>query len=534
MALRKKLIQLFRLVGDRFPGARTPKPAFDELAIVHQVMKEANQVLWVDNSDKTQSILLFGEYANIYGRPRVKMKENARDWMNAIHPEDRPEVEAALPLQLTGDFDLQYRVVHEDGAVRWVRDMALPIRHVDGSPAYLAGIVSDVTDRVELERQTRHDQKVKAVGALAGGICHDFNNVLAVIHGNMELSLDADLPDEVSENLRAVIAACERGATLTHRLLSYVRNQPLSTESISAKSFIESIGVLLKQTLTETVELEIISGAGLWNCVADRGELETVLLNLAINGRHAMMKDGKLTIEVNNTRIDEVYANSHDEVLPGQYVCFSVTDNGVGMTPDVVAQAFDPFFTTKEAGKGSGLGLSMAYGFAKQLRGHLKIYSEPGVGTTVKLYLPRAKDSEPKQFEGLSKLDPSVLKDKSVLLVDNDDDVRRTVELQLRAFGCRIKSTGNPEDAWSCISLGETFDLAVLDVVLGGNLSGPELAKRIEDALPEAKILFISGFTENGIIHDGVLDVGVTLVQKPFTKEELLAGCLRVLANSKK
>ena len=259
--------------------------------------------------------------------------------------------------------------------------------------------------------------------------------------------------------------------------------------------------------------MEVVSGAGLWQCYADKSELQTVLLNLAINAQQAIQVQvqvqGKLTFEVFNTRIDDDYAHAHFQVKPGQYVCFAVTDNGAGMTPEVAAQAFDPFFTTKEVGQGSGLGLSMAYGFAKQSGRHIKIYSEIEQGTTVKLYLPRSKVNNSERVRESVNLRTDMLQGISVLIVENDDTLRETINAQFISFGCHTVSVSTAAEAISIISSGESFDLQLLDVVLGHDKSGPDCAKVIERILPDIRTVFMSGYTENAIIHGGQLDAGV-------------------------
>ena len=514
------------------------RPAGDqhtlEAKLMQAVLNEIGQAVWVDTLDKTRAVLNVGDYESLFDRPRENLWSDPLDWIKAIHPDDRPEIEAALPDQRQGKFDVKYRVVHRDGTTKWLRDRAFLLRDEAGAELYQAGIVTDITDRVELEELALHDQKVRAIGVLTGGICHDFNNVLAVVLGNIELSLDTKNPEEIEEHLQSARTACQRGADLTRRLLAYSRKHPLSPTNISPAPLLAQLEGLLRQSLSETIELEIISSAGIWSCKADESELQTVLLNIAINGQDAMAHGGKITIEVFNARIDEDYARRHEEVVPGQYLCFAVTDNGSGMSAETVALAFDPFFSTKEKGKGTGLGLSMAYGFAKQSGGHLKIYSEVGKGTTVKLYLPRSVDRELQQVVRKHDLGKKDLHGKSVLIVDNDADILRTVDLQMRAFGFETFPAESAEHALSVISKGKRFDLLLLDVVLGGGMSGPDLAKQLQAVLPGASTLLMTGFTENAVIHDGALDAGVTLVQKPFTRDELLLGVLRAMEMASK
>lgn len=517
-------------IKSKFPQKNdAARLTINEDFLVRAILNEITQVIWVDTLDKTQNILNLGNYENLYDRPRQNLQTNPLDWLNALHPEDRLAVEASLHLQRSGDFDVLYRVIQKNGGIKWVRDRSFLIKDDNGAPLYLAGIVSDVSAQIDLEEQLRQDHKMKAIGELAGGICHDFNNVLAVVQGNVELALSAKISPEAETRLTKAFKACERGASLTHRLLAYSRKQPLSPTPIEPSGLINDLNHLLTGSLSEAIELEVVSGAGLWKCHADKAELETVLLNLAINAQHAMGLNGKLTLEVYNARIDENYAKAHREVKPGQYICFAVTDDGAGMTSETQKKAFDPFFTTKNVGEGSGLGLSMAFGFAKQSNGHLKIYSEINRGTTVKLYLPRSMDKSSAVISEPKNLAVEKLSNLSVLVVENDDAVRGTVTEQLKSVGCDVLSARTATEAFSIVEANPLIDLCLFDVVLEGEITGPQLAGMLSGQLPNVSIAFMSGFTENAVIHDGRLDAGVVLVQKPFTRQQLLSACLRAL-----
>ncbi len=500
-----------------------------ENEIIRTVVEQLGQVIWVDSLDKSQSILNLGDYENLYDRDPTNLEKDPLDWIKAIHPEDIPKVKGLLYLQKSGDFDVTYRVVHKNGAIKWLQDRSFVLNDSSGKPAYLAGLARDITAQVELEEQVRHAHKMKAVGELAGGICHDFNNLLAVIQGNIELAQAEKISKTAASRLDTAFNACERGSSLTHRLLAYSRKQPLSPTSINPASLLNELEGILKRSVSEAIDLEVVSAAGLWECFADKNELETVLLNLAVNAQQAMNNNGKLTVEVYNARIDEEYAQSHQEVNPGQYICFAVTDNGSGMSKELIDKAFDPFFTTKEAGEGSGLGLSMAYGFAKQSAGHIKIYSEVNKGTTVKLYLPRSIDPVNSKTSSQPQLSIEKLKGVSILIVENDDNVRQTVEAQIQSANCIIHSVKTATDAIAIANSGTPIDLLLFDVVLDGDLTGPQLAEIISKERPNVSRAFMTGYTENAIIHDGRLDPGVILLQKPFTKNQLLSACLRAL-----
>ena len=291
---------------------------------------------------------------------------------------------------------------------------------------------------------------------------------------------------------------------------------------------LNGVSVMLNRTISERISIETVAAGGLWNFIADPRQLETVMFNLAINARDAMPDGGKLTLEVYNARLDIAYAENDPDLEPGQYVCFAVTDNGTGMDPETASHAFEPFFTTKEVGEGSGLGLSMAYGFAKQSGGHIKIYSELGEGTTIKLYLPRTPDPMPVETEEPKSRQGAVVGAR-VLVVEDDPSVLKTMIGYLRSLKCDVASATNSTDAVELVSQHQDFDIFLVDVVLPGQLTGHRLAEALLEKCPNATVVFISGYTENAIIHNGQLDPDVRLLQKPFSKAELAATLLRAL-----
>lgn len=371
-------------------------------------------------------------------------------------------------------------------------------------------------------------QKLDAIGKLTGGVAHDFNNLLAVISGNIELTLlTLESPSERSY-LEVALSAVTSGATLTQQLLSFARKQPLSPEAFDAAKAIKQSSALLRTSVGDAIDLEIIADGGLWNAFADPEKLKTTLINLVVNGRDAMPNGGALTIEISNTRLDRDYANHNIEINEGQYVCITVTDSGQGMSDDTIQRALEPFFTTKGVGKGTGLGLPMAFGFAKQSGGHLKIYSEIGKGTSVKLYLPRARTgSEAKRPDRPTPL-RAKFKGMTVLIVEDNTDLRKTYEAMLDRMGCQVHSAA---DGPSAIALAQNLpevDLILSDVVLPGGMDGNQVARRLAEFYPKAAVIFMSGFTENSITHNGRLDEGVTLLQKPFTANDLAAAILAV------
>ena len=390
---------------------------------------------------------------------------------------------------------------------------------------YLAELDEAKRENDEVTEQLRHTERLSIIGKLVGGVSHDFNNILAVILGSLELlQQKSSLNDEAKELVKMGVGATERGAKLTSQLLSYSRKQPLDPKPILIQGYFLDLETLLARVLGEQYDIEFALPEGHWYCFADANQLDSVILNLAINARDAMPDGGKLTIEAFHSLLDETYcAQQDDDVVPGQYICFAVTDNGTGMSQDVIKHAFEPFYTTKEIGKGSGLGLSMVYGFTKQSGGHIKIYSEPGDGTTIKLFLPRtdhAGGSIAEHFP-VDGIDVSALNNKRLLVVEDNEAYSKVIELTLSGLQINALVTHDADTALQAMRSEGPFDAALIDVVLPGELNGRQLADRLKDEYPNIKIAFMSGYTENAIIHNGRLDEGTTFLQKPFSINEL-------------
>jgi len=380
----------------------------------------------------------------------------------------------------------------------------------------------------ELDQKLRMSQKMESLGHLTGGIAHDFNNLLTVILGNAEILTEKLAKDE---RLRALAEmtrnAALRGAALTSRLLAFGRRQALNPKATDINKLILGMDGLLRRTLGEQIEVEVVNGGGLWTALIDAAQLESAVLNLCINARDAMHNGGRLTIETANVRFDATYAANQVEVEPGQYVMIAVSDSGTGMDAETLARAFDPFFTTKDVGKGSGLGLSMVYGFVKQSKGHVRIYSEMGHGTTVKLYLPRAGE-HPESTD--DKPNAAIEQGNGkILLVEDDDLVRNHAEAQLKTFGYDVVAARNGPEALRILSTAVDFDLLFTDIVMPGGMSGRQLAEEAAKLRPNLPVLFTSGYTENAVLHHDRLDRGVHLLQKPYRGQELAAKIRAVL-----
>jgi len=388
-------------------------------------------------------------------------------------------------------------------------------------------LARDVSERLLAEEKLRRSQRMETVGHLTGGVAHDFNNLLTVLVGNLDLLEDHVGRDTDAERLRAnAMKAAERGADLTQRLLAFSRKQVLNPKAVDINALLAGSVEITRRTLGEDIDILVNEGAGLWKAVVDAGQLENALLNLTLNARDAMPQGGLLTIETRNIDLDEEYAGEREEVSPGAYVMIAVTDDGTGMPPEVVEHAFEPFFTTKDVGKGSGLGLSMIFGFAKQSGGHLAIYSEVGEGTTVKLFLPKAAEGE-KAAAPVRRRGPSIPGgDETILVVEDDEDVRAIVVAGLRSLGYTVHEAGYGQEALAVLDDAERFDLLLTDVVLPGDMHGRDVAREITRLMPGIKVLYMSGYAENSILHQGRLDPGVRLLMKPY-RQETLAHAVR-------
>jgi PAS domain S-box-containing protein len=380
----------------------------------------------------------------------------------------------------------------------------------------------EITERSKTEEQLRQAQKMEAVGQLTGGIAHDFNNMLAVTIGGLNLvqrKLDRGETD-IERFIDSAMDGAKRAANLTQRLLAFSRQQPLAPEAINVNRMVAGMSDLLTRTLGETIKVETVLSAGLWQVTADPAQLESTLLNLSVNARDAMPQGGRLTIETGNAFIDERYAKDY-VLAPGQFVLIAVTDTGTGMTREIIEKAFDPFYTTKGVGKGTGLGLSQVYGFVRQSGGNVKIYSEVGVGTTMKIYLPRhhgAVDQTP--VNTVSNGVCGGVHSEIIMVVEDDERVRAISVEALRDLGYTVVEASRPTEAIRMLEGGQPVHLLFTDVVMP-EMSGRAMADILRQLKPDLKVLFTTGYTRNAIVHNGVLDAGTQLLSKPFSVEAL-------------
>jgi PAS domain S-box-containing protein len=394
-----------------------------------------------------------------------------------------------------------------------------PLRDASGAISGAALVYHDMTEARETERKLQQAQKLDAIGKLTGGVAHDFNNMLTVISGTTEALVDAlgDRPD-LQGTAKLIDEAAERCAELIQRLLAFARKQPLQPRNVDINAAVSDIARLLRPTLGEQIEIETILEPAVATSHIDPSQLANSLLNMAINARDAMPNGGKLLLETKHVVLDEAYARSNAEVEPGAYVMLAVSDSGHGMPAEIRDKVFEPFFTTKAEGEGSGLGLSMVYGFVRQSGGHVKIYSEEGHGTTIKLYLPPANAAFEDSVHPIPQASGG---NETILVVEDDTLVRNFVIAQLRSLGYQTVATADGRAALAYVENGQPFDLLFTDVVMPGGMSGRELADAVSKRRPGTKVLYTSGYTDNAIVHHGRLDQGVMLLSKPYRRPQL-------------
>jgi signal transduction histidine kinase len=391
-------------------------------------------------------------------------------------------------------------------------------------------LINQIVEREKVESQLRQSQKMEAIGQLTGGIAHDFNNMLAVIAGNLDIlhrRLDRG-ETNLTRFVDSAMQGAQRAAALTQRLLAFSRQQALSPEFVEPNRMIASMSDLLRSTLGEHIRIETVLAAGLWTTKVDPHQLENAILNIALNARDAMPDGGKLTIETANAYLDEAYCRMHEEVKPGQYILIAISDTGVGMPPHVAARAFDPFFTTKPAGEGTGLGLSQAFGFIKQSKGHINLYSEVGAGTSAKIYLPRlvetVRDAKPQSVPKL----PRGSTEERILIVEDDTSVRQIAAEAVRELGYAVFESDSATEALKILEV-EDIHLLMTDIVMP-EVNGKKLADEAVRRRPNLKVLFMTGYTRNAVVHGGMVDPGVHLIGKPFTLDQIAAKIRETLA----
>ncbi len=444
-----------------------------------------------------------------------------------IHPKDIADLHAAeeRTVMETGAIVRNSRTVpFVDGRERDLTITRFPIFDSQGLISGVGSISADVTEQRKAERELREAQKMEAIGQLTGGVAHDFNNLLAVILGNAELV--EERLGEGDQSTRAIVRAATRGAELTQRLLAFSRRQPLHNRPVDLNELIEETTELLGRTLGETIEIETRLAQDLWPTVIDSGQVENALLNLAINARDAMPAGGKLRIETVNTTLNADQASRRTEMKPGDYVVLGVEDNGAGIAPQDLSHVFEPFFTTKDVGQGSGLGLSMVYGFARQSGGGVEIESQLGLGTTVRLYLPRGHGTADMGIADLTaqaggELALPQARGETVLVVEDDAEVRTIAEAMLEGLGYNVLTAEDAKAGLAALERAPGVSLLLSDIALPGGVSGPDMADEVRRSRPDLKVLFMSGHGSGAVLHGDRVDRGSELLMKPFHRRHL-------------
>jgi PAS domain S-box-containing protein len=483
--------------------------------------------MWVYDLETTKFIDVNDAALATYGYSRDEFL--ARTVFDIRPAEDVPQVRNLLGLDAPEYLEASgLRHMRKNGEIIVV-DVFSHALKFDERPARVS-VAIDVTRRNEAEEQLRQAMKMEAVGQLTGGVAHDFNNLLAIIQGNLELlSEKLPLTPQTAEMMQHALSAGERGAILTQRLLAFSRQQPLEPRQVKLGEFIRRELILLNRTLSESIQISAKIAPDVWPVLIDPGQLGNAIVNLAVNARDAMPDGGLLIIGAENTALDDAYAQDNPEVTPGDYVLLSVTDNGTGMTPDVVKHVFEPFFTTKPVGRGTGLGLSMVFGFVKQSGGHIKVYSELGRGTAIKMYLPRANSGAPEATELVTLDAPARGRGETILVVEDDSGVRNFIVTLLADLGYGVRETEDGPLALEWLNTGRIPDLLLSDVVLPKGMNGPALAKAAREIVPELKVLFMSGYTHDALSSEGAVDEDVHIIMKPFRKVDLAAKIRAVL-----
>jgi PAS domain S-box-containing protein len=495
------------------------------------LVEDLNAIVWEMTVPTFQITFVSHEAERILGYSVQKWLIEKDFWTNHIHPEDRERIVEFCRQSIAEgkDYNLQYRALAANGKVLWLQDIVRLVRDASGAVRQLRGVMVDITERKQLEEQFQQAQKMEAVGRLAGGVAHDFNNLLTIITGYAQLlSGRLEAAEPLSQYVDEIQKAAGRAAGLTRRLLAFSRKQAIAPQVLDLNAAVANTEKMLQRLIGEDIELETVLQLGLGKVKADPAQIEQVLMNLAVNSRDAMPQGGKLMIETANVELDGAYAGRHIAVNPGPYVMLVVSDTGSGMDAETRARIFEPFFTTKEIGKGTGLGLATVYGIVKQSGGNIWVYSEPGRGSTFKIYLPRVEEvAVVTTLVAAHTASPQG--SETILLVEDEDGVRSFVRRVLQEKGYTVLEASKPGEALAiCQQYKESIHLLLTDVVMP-QMSGRELANKVSSLRPETKTLYMSGYTDEAIFRHGVLDPGVPFLQKPFATEVMVRKVRQVL-----
>ena len=497
-----------------------------EMDLVDAEHPERNPVRW---SDETFRIL---------GYEPGEIAISNTIFFECVHPKDRDAYIQTVSRAIaeSAPYSVEFRAARKDGREIVVQETASILSDEAGRPVRMVGTSQDITERRSTEERLRQSQKMKAVGQLTGGVAHDLNNLLTVIIGSAEIleeMFEQQLP-AATRPLGNIMNAVEQAASLTRRLLAFARKQPLEPRNVNINEFVTGMKPLLQRALGEQIDIEMKTDPDLWTAYVDAHQVEAAVLNLAINARDAMAEGGHLMIETGNVSIDEEMAARYGDVTPGDYVSLSVSDDGAGMTPEVLARATEPFFTTKPAGKGTGLGLSMVYGFAKQSGGHMNIYSEVGQGTTVRLYFPWASAATVEAAPASIGRDTVPGGHETILVVEDEAAVREAAVATLTGLGYKVQEAASGRNALAMAADGLAIDLLFTDVVMPGGVSGHTLAQELRKSRPGLRVLYCSGYTENAILQQNRLNGDTRLLQKPYRRHDLARKVRAILDGAKR
>jgi PAS domain S-box-containing protein len=549
--------------GRDTPPRDLPRPENEDLL---GLAEEAGRLGIFEWQVPAGTVKLSPKFLSLYGLAAFDGRYDT--WRACIFREDQIRVTELIESAFEAgspELNAEFRITRAtDGSLRWIEARSIIFYDSEQRPVRIVGVNVDVTEqkramvhlraftetleervkertreletefeaRRKVEEALRQAQKIEAVGQLTGGIAHDFNNLLTIVVGGLE-AIGRQIPSlpksaaasRIARAREMALQGAHRAVTLTSRLLAFSRQQPLAPQALDANKLVAGICEFLRRTLGEAVALETVLAGGLWPTFADSNQLENAILNLALNARDAMPSGGKLTIETANCYLDEAYVREIAEpVMHGQYVMVAVADTGSGMDKATLEKAFEPFFTTKDVGKGTGLGLSQVYGFVRQSAGHVKIYSEVGEGTTVKIYLPRHRgESDAVKPEDGPSDAPRAIGNETILVVEDDDALRAYTTESLRELGYRVLEAANGAAALEILGNDSEIHLLFTDVVMPGGINGRQLADVTSHRRPTLKVLFTTGYTRNAIVHHGRLDPGIHLISKPFSFQELAA-----------
>jgi two-component system cell cycle sensor histidine kinase/response regulator CckA len=479
----------------------------------HDLADNIREIVSIVDARSNRQVYVSPGYEFLWERSRESLYSDPQSWLEAIHPEDLPRVRVAF--DSTVSHTEEYRIIRRNGYHRWVRSRFTPVRNEASEIVRVVAFTDDITDWKRLELQLIQSQKMDAVGRLAGGIAHDFNNLLTVINGYSSLLMERfDIADEVREDLASIRKAGERAAALTAQLLAFSRKAMAQPKILDLRGAVAGVEPMLRRLIRENVELHTVAGPERVMVRADPTQLEQVIMNLVINARDAIETNGDITIEIGRVEFDAETGRLHANALPGLYAMIAVTDTGRGMSSATQERIFEPFFTTKEMGQGTGLGLATVYGIVKQSGGTIWVYSEPGIGTTFKIYLPLAQ--VPAGTEPLPEVESVVSGSGTILLVEDDEQVRLMASEVLRKRGYDVIPAANGEEAASLALESPDIDLLVTDVIMP-RMGGRELAAALALTHPKLKFLFISGYTENVVVQLGNLAPGINHLAKPFS-----------------